>query len=106
MVQEYDESLGFGVGTIFAQVGRRAARRPQKPNAPCFAREASAARLRACRESTLLLADARAHVFHRAVQDIKSRNADTIPGELQSLIEKTVREVRAERRIKGKAGEA
>ena len=48
----------------------------------------------------------RAHVFHRAVQDIKARNADTDPGELHSLIENTVREVRAERRAKGKAGEA
>ena len=48
----------------------------------------------------------RAHVFHRAVQDIKARNADTDPGELQSLIEKTVREVRAERRAKRKAGKA
>jgi hypothetical protein len=48
----------------------------------------------------------RAHVFHRAVQDIKARNADTDPGELQSLIESTVREVRAERRAKRKAGKA
>ena len=40
----------------------------------------------------------RAHVFHRTVQDIKARNADTDPGELQTLIHKTVREVRAERR--------
>ena len=48
----------------------------------------------------------RAHVLHRAVQDIKARNANTDPGELQSLIEDTVREVRAERRAKGKAGEA
>ena len=47
----------------------------------------------------------RAHVFHRAVQDIKARNANTDPGELQSLIEDTVREVRAERRAKGKTGE-
>ena len=48
----------------------------------------------------------RAHVFHRAVQGIKARNADTDPGELQSLIEKTEREVRAERRAKRKAGKA
>ena len=48
----------------------------------------------------------RAHVFHRAAQDIKARNADTDPGELQSLIENTVREVRAERRAKRKAGKA
>ena len=44
----------------------------------------------------------RAHVFHRTVQDIKARNADTDPGELQTLIHKTVREVRAERRAKRK----
>jgi hypothetical protein len=48
----------------------------------------------------------RAHVFHRAVQYIKARNAGTDPGELQSLIENTVRQVRAERRAKRKAGEA
>jgi len=45
----------------------------------------------------------RAHVFHRTVQDIKARNADTDPDELQSVIDNTVREVRAERRAKGKA---
>ena len=45
----------------------------------------------------------RAHVFHRTVQDIKARNAGADPDELQSLIDKTVREVRAERRAKGKA---
>jgi hypothetical protein len=43
------------------------------------------------------------HVFHRTVQDIKARNADTDPGELQSLIDGAVREVRAERSAKGKA---
>jgi len=51
----------------------------------------------------------RAHVFHRAVQDIKSRNADTDPDELQALIDDTVRAVRAERHAKGsrtKADEA
>ena len=37
-------------------------------------------------------------VFHRTVQDIKARNADTDPNELQSLIDDAVREVRAERR--------
>ena len=46
----------------------------------------------------------RAHVFHRSVQDIKARNAGTDPDELQALIDDTVREVRAERRTKGKAG--
>jgi hypothetical protein len=44
----------------------------------------------------------RAHVFHRTIQDIKARNADTDPDELQALIEDAVREVRAERRAKHK----
>jgi hypothetical protein len=48
----------------------------------------------------------RAHVFHRTVQDIKARNADTDPDELQSFIDNTVREVRAERAAKGKADKA
>ena len=42
----------------------------------------------------------RAHVFHRTVQDIKARNADTDPAELQALINEAVREVRAEKRPK------
>ena len=42
-------------------------------------------------------------VFHRTVQDIKAHNADTDPDEMQSLIDDAVREVRAERRAKGKA---
>lgn len=46
----------------------------------------------------------RAHVFHCTIQDIKARNADTDPDELQSIIDSTVREVRAERRAKN-AGE-
>jgi hypothetical protein len=48
----------------------------------------------------------RAHVFHCTVQDIKARNAGTDPDELQSLIDNTVREVRAARRTKGKSGKA
>ena len=48
----------------------------------------------------------RAHVFHRTVQNIKTRNADTDPQELQSLIDRTVREVRAERLAKGKTDRA
>ena len=48
----------------------------------------------------------RAHVFLRTVQDVKARNAETDPDELQSLIDNTVREVRAERRAKGKADKA
>ena len=48
----------------------------------------------------------RAHIFHRTVQDIKARNADSDPEELQALIDDTVREVRAERRAKRKAEKA
>jgi Ribbon-helix-helix domain len=44
----------------------------------------------------------RAHVFHRTVQDIQARNADTGPDELQTLIDDTVREVRAGRCAKAK----
>ena len=36
-------------------------------------------------------------VFHRTVQDIKARNADADPDELQGLIDDAVCEVRAER---------
>jgi hypothetical protein len=43
----------------------------------------------------------RAHVFHQTVQDIKARNANTNPDELQSLIDTTVHEVRTETRPKG-----
>jgi hypothetical protein len=45
-------------------------------------------------------------VFHRTVQDIRERNADTDPEELQRIIDETVSEVRAERLAKGKAGKA
>jgi hypothetical protein len=45
-------------------------------------------------------------VFHRTVQDIKARNADTDPEELQALIDDAVQEVRAEKRVKGKADKA
>jgi hypothetical protein len=48
----------------------------------------------------------RAQVFHRTAQDIKSRNAGTDPGELQALIDETVREVRAETRAKGSGTKA
>ncbi len=48
----------------------------------------------------------RAHVFHRTVQDIKARNADSDPEELQALVDDTVREIRAERRAKRKADKA
>jgi hypothetical protein len=47
----------------------------------------------------------RAHVFHRTVQDIKVRNADTDPDEMQALIDEAVLQVRAERSAKAKAPE-
>ena len=43
-------------------------------------------------------------VLHRTVQDIKARNADTDPDELQNLIDDAVKAVRVERRAKKKAG--
>lgn len=46
------------------------------------------------------------HVFHRTIQDIKARNADTAPGELQRIIDDAVREVRDDRRAKGKVDNA
>jgi hypothetical protein len=46
------------------------------------------------------------HVFHRTIQDIKARNADTDPDELQALIDDAVREVRAEASAVRKAAEA
>ena len=42
-------------------------------------------------------------VFHRTVRDIKSRNADTNPEELQRIVDDAVREVRAAGRDKRKA---
>ncbi len=45
-------------------------------------------------------------IFNRTVQNIKARNADTDPDELQALIDGAVREVRAERRTKRKADKA
>lgn len=45
-------------------------------------------------------------VFHRTVRDIKTRNADVDPRELQRIVDEAVREVRATRRTKGKAAKA
>ena len=45
-------------------------------------------------------------VFHRTVQDIKQRNAETDPNELQSLIDGAVREVRVECRAQAAADKA
>jgi hypothetical protein len=41
-------------------------------------------------------------VFHRTVQDIKSRNANTNPEELQRIVDEAGREVRTQRRSKKK----
>ena len=43
------------------------------------------------------------HMFHRTVQDIHERNANTDPDELQRIIDETVGEVRAERYARRKA---
>ncbi len=40
------------------------------------------------------------HVFHRTVQDIKSRNADRDEDELQAIIDEAVKELRSERAAK------
>lgn len=43
----------------------------------------------------------RRRAFDRTVQDIKRRNANTDPVELQQLIDKAVDEVRAAHRVQG-----
>lgn len=48
----------------------------------------------------------RRRVLHRTVQDIKARNADNDPDELQSIIDDAVREVRQDRRTQRKANKA
>ncbi len=45
-------------------------------------------------------------IFNRTVQDIKARNADADPGELQAIIDGSLREVRAQRSTKRKADKA
>jgi Ribbon-helix-helix domain len=45
-------------------------------------------------------------VFHRTIQDIRERNADTDPDELQRIIDESVREVRADHFAKKKSGKA
>ena len=45
-------------------------------------------------------------VFHRTVQDIKARNVNTGPDQLQRIIDEAVHQVRAERRNKGRSGRA
>ena len=41
-------------------------------------------------------------VFHRTVQDIKARNSNTDPEELQHIVDEAVSEVRTQRRKKKK----
>lgn len=45
-------------------------------------------------------------IFNRTVQDIKSRHANADTNELQAIVDRAVREVRSERRIKRKANKA
>jgi hypothetical protein len=45
-------------------------------------------------------------VFHRTVQDIRARNADADPDEIQRIIDEAVLEVRADKRTKVKADRA
>ena len=42
----------------------------------------------------------RRRVFHRTVQDIKSRNTDKDPELLQQIIDETIKELRGEKRLK------
>jgi ribbon-helix-helix protein len=56
--------------------------------------------------SEFIEAAVRWRVFHRRIQDIEARNADSDQEELQSLIDDAVREVREEKRAKGKADKA
>ncbi len=44
------------------------------------------------------------HVLQRTIQDIRARNSDAGPDEIQSIVDEAAREVRAERRAKRKAG--
>jgi len=45
-------------------------------------------------------------IFNRTAQDIKSRHANADTNELQAIVDRAVREVRSERRIKRKANKA
>jgi len=48
----------------------------------------------------------RRRVLQRTIQDIRARNADADPDEIQLIVDEAVSEVRAERRAKKKAGRA
>lgn len=46
--------------------------------------------------------DVRWRVLHRSIRDIKQRNADADPDEIQRIVDRAVAEVRAERRARHK----
>jgi hypothetical protein len=46
------------------------------------------------------------HVLRRTVQDIRARNTDAYPDEIQRIVDEALSEVRAERRAKQKADKA
>jgi hypothetical protein len=48
----------------------------------------------------------RRRVLQCTIQDIRARNADADPDEIQRIVDEAVSEVRAERRAKGKADKA
>jgi len=48
----------------------------------------------------------RRHVLQCTIQDIRARNADADPDEIQHMVDEAVSEVRAERRAKRKADKA
>ena len=48
----------------------------------------------------------RRRVLQCTIQDIRARNADADPDEIQRIVDEAVSEVRAERRSKGKADKA
>jgi len=48
----------------------------------------------------------RRRVLQCTIQDIRARNADADPDEIQRIVDESVSEVRAERRSKGKADKA
>jgi hypothetical protein len=45
-------------------------------------------------------------VLQRTIQDIRARNADADPDEIQRIVDEAISEVRAERRAKQKADKA
>lgn len=56
--------------------------------------------------STFIEEAVRWRVFHRTVQDMKARNAGSMPDAIQSIVDEAVSEVRAERRHRRRARKA